>query len=673
MSTKNLSLIAACALLAAAPLARAQTAAAQAAAVPTTPPRSGNNIAAPVNTAAQAANASAAQTAAANQAANTDAAAVVPAPVTPPPPPPVEVVVKDATPIAKAAPPAAKGKDSSGHDTLSVDFPDTDIRDILRNVADLFELNLVIPDTLQGKTTIKLRDVTWRQIFQVVLSPVGYTYAEDGNIIKIISNDTLTQEPTATEVFTLSYARAKDIQGTIAGLIDPAAGGKIVVDDRSNSLIITERPTRMNKVRPIIETLDRATDQVMIEAKFVEITNRDIKDIGVNWASLAAYKIGASGIGGSYSRTQGQVSSGGYKNDGINGSTGANTTSLNTSNGTNGATAIGTTGSTSSGTTGATSNGSTTTGTVTTTNGATTATSSTGSTGSITNGTSSGTTNGTTNSSSSGTTTSSVAGVNNLLTDSFTNTFNNLASLTNSDNTNRALSALFSASEFSLVLSALQSQNDVKIVSNPTIVTLNNTKATINVGEADPIPKYQFNQQTGSFEVSGFEYKDIGIKLDVTPQVNARGFIKLQIEPEVSQKNGTTTFGGASGTQIPIIGTRKASTQVSLKDGQTLGIGGLLTTSTTKGNTRVPVLGSIPGLGRLFRSDSSDVQTTNLVIFITAKTVPAEGAPIEQLFDSGRVRQLNMTREDLPGYRDGTDPFKPAPAADTNGKPVKKK
>jgi hypothetical protein len=62
---------------------------------------------------------------------------------------------------------------SRDKDTLSVDFPDEDIKTILRNVADLFELNLVVPDTLTGKTSIKLRDVTWEQIFTVVLAPVG--------------------------------------------------------------------------------------------------------------------------------------------------------------------------------------------------------------------------------------------------------------------------------------------------------------------------------------------------------------------------------------------------------------------------------------------------------------------------------------------------------------------
>jgi type IV pilus assembly protein PilQ len=82
---------------------------------------------------------------------------------------------------------ATKTKDAAGRDTLSVDFPDEDIRNILRNVSDLFELNIVMPDALQGKTTIKLRDVTWRQIFQSVLAPVNHTYVEDGNIIKIVN------------------------------------------------------------------------------------------------------------------------------------------------------------------------------------------------------------------------------------------------------------------------------------------------------------------------------------------------------------------------------------------------------------------------------------------------------------------------------------------------------
>ncbi|HEX4046550.1 MAG TPA: secretin N-terminal domain-containing protein, partial [Elusimicrobiota bacterium] len=166
-----------------------------------------------------------------------------------------DVTVKDSS-----APPATK---TAGQNTLSVDFPEDEIRNILRNIAELYDLNIVIPDTLQGKTSIKLHDVNWRQIFSVVLSPVGYTYIEDGNIIKIVSNESLAQEPLTTEIFVINYAKASDIQPTLVSLVDASAGGKIVVDARTNSLVITERPTRMRRIRPVIEQLDRPTAQVM--------------------------------------------------------------------------------------------------------------------------------------------------------------------------------------------------------------------------------------------------------------------------------------------------------------------------------------------------------------------------------------------------------------------------
>jgi type IV pilus assembly protein PilQ len=491
---------------------------------------------------------------------------------------------------------------SRSHDTLSVDFPDEDVRTILRNVADLFELNLVIPDTLQGKTSIKLRNVTWRQIFEVILTPVGYTYIEEGSIIKIVSLESLAQEPVSTEVFTLNYSRAADIQPVISTLIDSAAGGKLVVDTRSNSLVITERPSKMNKIRPIIQQLDKATDQVMIESKFVEVTSSDIKNIGVNWSSLSGYQLGVGGINQTFSRGRTQTSS-----DGFNGTTGN----------TNGTTTVAPDSSTT-------------------------------------------TTTGALDTSVTQTNTGSQ-----LAISATTGALNLLGSLTNTADTSRLATALFSASDFNIVLSALKTMNQVKIVSNPTIVTLNNTEAFINVGAEYPIPSYTYNQEHGSFEVSGFTYKPIGIILKVTPQVNARGFIKLTLEPEVSQQNGTTTFGGAGGASIPIIATRTAKTQVSMKDGYTMAIGGLMRTQTTNGGTKVPLLGSIPLLGRLFRSDTKDEEVTNLIIFVTAKAINAEGASPEEIMNSEQLRGLGMHREELPGYRDHSDPF-------LSAKPVEK-
>jgi len=560
--------------------------------------------------------------------------------------PAAELVIKDAD--AAHGGTATKKKDPSGRDTLSVDFPEEDVRNIVRNVADLFELNIIIPETLQGKASIKLRDVSWRQIFQSVLSPINFTYIEEGNIIKIVSNDSLQIEPVTTDVFIINYARASDLLPTLTTLVD-ATLGRIVVDARSNSLVITERPTRMNRIRPIIEQLDRATDQVMIETKFVEVTDRDVRNIGVNWSSLSGYSIGAGPLTGDFTRTRGQT--------GSSGSTGnIGTTAASTNERTGGTTA----GNTITGTSGQQS-ASTTTGTVTSTNGTPTSSSSTGSTGGLTNSTTNTTTSGVTNV------------VNNTALVGSTNAFNLLQSLANTDATARTLSTVFSADQFRLVLSALQTQNSIKLVSNPTIVTLNNTQATILIGQKYPIATPNITGGAAGSNVVTYTIteKDIGIKLEVTPQVNARGFIKLTVKPTVSSISGTVTI--PQGAEYPIVATREATTQISLKDGYTMGIGGLIQDTTSKGETKVPILGSIPGLGRLFRSDTKNRESSNLIIFITAKTVSAEGAPVEALFNSDQVRGLEMRREDLPGYRDGSDPFlKPADPKDAKKSPSKK-
>lgn len=381
----------------------------------------------------------------------------------------------------------------------------------------------------------------------------------------------------------------------------------------------------------IIEQLDKATDQVMIESKFVEVTDRDIRNIGVNWASLQGQSLGIGQIQQKWTRDRTQT-----RTD-TNGDTITYTTSPVTDG--NGQFAS----STVNLPDGTVSNlPSTVTGTT-----------------------------GLSNFVPGQPAVDPVAGANGVpgipgtpatpATATQFNTVNNLMNLVNGGGTSRLASAVFSASDFNVIVSALKTQNNTKIVSNPTVVTLNNTEAILNIGQEFPVPNYTYNEQQGRFDVSGFTYKPIGIILKVTPQVNAQGIIKLSLEPEVSQQNGTTSFGGAN---IPVIATRKAKTQVSLKDGYTMGIGGLITSSTNHGGTKVPVLGNIPILGRLFSSKSVNDEATNLLIFITAKTVTSDGASPEEIFDPRAIKAVGMTREDLPGNRaaKGTDLFSPAPA-----------
>ncbi len=416
-----------------------------------------------------------------------------------------------------------------------MDFPDEEIRTILRNVADLFELNLVIPDTLQGRTSLKLREVTWRQIFQVILSPIGYTFVEDGNIIKIVSQDSLQAEPVSTEIFIINYAKADDIVKTVNTLVDPAAGGKIIVDQRSNALVITERPSRMGRIRPIIEKLDKETAQVMIESKFIEVSDGDTKNLGVDWSSLS--QVGVKNLS--------------FKDNG-------------------------------------------------------------------------------------------TAAPAQTPGDIFK------ASAT----TAIPYTTTFTSTNFALFLNALQTKTKSRVVSNPTIVTLNNTEATINIGLQYPLPDYTYNAQTGAFAISGFTYKDIGINLKVTPQVNNQGFIRMALEPEISDLGDPVNLGaGAGGANIPIINTRKTKTAVSLEDGHTLGIGGLIKSSSKQSQSKVPFLGSIPILGRLFRTDNPTNDNTNLLIFITAKTISGKDAKIQEVFDPRALKAADLKRSDLPGFR----------------------
>ncbi len=538
------------------------------------------------------------------------AAAAAPAPA----PAAVTPVATPATPAPApgfvVTPDVAKAGITKSQDTVStIDFPDEDIRTILRNVADLFEINVVIPDTLQGKTSIKLRDVTWRDIYKVVLSPVGYTFIEDGSIIKVVSQEALAQEPLAKEVFVLNYADATTLVDTIKKLQD-AKDPSPIVDKRTNSIVVSAPPSEMRRIRELIGQLDKATDQVMIESKFIEVDSNDIKNIGVNWSSLSGYGLSAGPAGINYNKTTGVTGSNGNNNS----------TTTNTNNGT-------TSGNT-------TANGNSSSSTFTAGVGPPT--------------------NSLTNNNTSSTTATTAAALGNTVTAALTN----LNTLANPIDKAETTTAVFSAAQFNVVISALQSLNGTKIVSNPTIVTLNNQEAVINVGEEDPIPDYQFNAQTGTYQVTGFKFKPIGVILTVTPRVNARGFIQLTLAPEVSQKTGSINF---SGTDIPIIGTNKATTNVSLKDGYTMGIGGLMSKNANKSTTKVPLLGDMPIIGYLFKSSGKNETMKNLIIFITAKTINPDGAPIEQMFNSADVRSMEIQREDLPGFRDGTDPFKPLP------------
>jgi type IV pilus assembly protein PilQ len=186
-----------------------------------------------------------------------------------------------------------------------------------------------------------------------------------------------------------------------------------------------------------------------------------------------------------------------------------------------------------------------------------------------------------------------------------------------------AMSAIMDASA---IINLLQQDEDTKVLSAPRILTLNNQEATIVVGQKFPIIKSEINEgNTGSpTKTTTLErYEPSGIQLNVVPQICDDGLINMIVHPTVSSFVGFETVidQGETVVRYPIVNVRETETQIILKTGETVVIGGLLEERTKVGVQKLPILGSIPLIGRLFRNETAENQTIDLLIFLTATIV----------------------------------------------------
>ena len=179
---------------------------------------------------------------------------------------------------------------------LSLKFKDADLRDIILYLGEFAHLNVVFDPEVRGVVTCNLVEVPWDQALDIILrnNKIGKTI--EGNILRIAPIRTLTQEdeeqrklaeskelagPLVVKTFTLSYSRARDIQGLLKSKISER--GEIVVDERTNTLIITEVKDKMEILEKLISVFDTATPQVSIEARIVEATSTFIRNLGIQW------------------------------------------------------------------------------------------------------------------------------------------------------------------------------------------------------------------------------------------------------------------------------------------------------------------------------------------------------------------------------------------------------
>ncbi|HZH42401.1 MAG TPA: secretin N-terminal domain-containing protein [Gemmatimonadales bacterium] len=168
--------------------------------------------------------------------------------------------------------------------------------------------------------------------------------------------------------------------------------------------------------------------------------------------------------------------------------------------------------------------------------------------------------------------------------------------------------------DVSATLSAAASKGDVEIVSRPVLLASNNTEAHFLVGSQQPFVQVSRSLPTDTpTRDQVVEYRDVGTKLTVKPTINQDGYVSLLIQQEVNQATGETQF------DAPVISTREAETQLLVKDGQTIVIGGLRDQQIDHTQSGIPILSGIPIIGGLFGSGSRTKNQTELYLFLTPR------------------------------------------------------
>jgi type II secretion system protein D len=173
--------------------------------------------------------------------------------------------------------------------------------------------------------------------------------------------------------------------------------------------------------------------------------------------------------------------------------------------------------------------------------------------------------------------------------------------------------------DFNFLIRTLQSENNLQVLSRPQIVAQDNQKATLEIGDDVPYVSGTATTTGGVTSVNVAREK-VGIKLEVTPQINPDGFVRMEISQEVSDITGSTVAVGA-GVTAPIFFRRNANTTLTVKDNETVVLGGLITSRTENRENKVPLVGDIPGLGMLFRNQNDNTKRTELLVILTPHVV----------------------------------------------------
>lgn len=411
---------------------------------------------------------------------------------------------------------------------IAIDFYETDIKNVFRILREVSGQNFAIDSDVSGKVTLTLKKpVPWDQILDLILkmNKLGITYEND--IIRVSNMTTIQKfqeeriakieaefkaakkreellEPILTHYIPVNYARATELTKHLEK-ITTKERGSLSVDDRTNTIIITDVKEKIQRALSVVYNLDKPNLQVMIETRIIEVTNNFSRDIGVNWSGTIGIQPGDA--------TEGIGPQRGY--DVLGGTYGYNW-AVNYPAAAN-----------------------------------------------------------------------SNIGIN----------FRRINGLT----------------PFTLdaQLSAMESKGEIRILTSPRIVALDNKEATIEQGLEYPINTLDEKGNTIT------EFKDVDLDLKVTPHITQDGRVSMLID--TSKNDLGPVVNGKQSFQ-----KKQAKTELLVNDGDTVVIGGIMKTVRSTSKSGVPLLSRLPIIGWLFSSHSKSDDKEELIIFITPKIIKLE-------------------------------------------------
>lgn len=435
-------------------------------------------------------------------------------------------------------------------DKLSLNFQDIEVRAVLQLIADFTSLNLVASDTVVGRITLRLQNVPWDQALDLILKTKGLDKRQNGNVLMVapaaeiaererqeIENNKQIERlaPLQTEYIPIRYADAGEIyrlfgnddnnegEGvSTAGLL--SSRGSMIVDKRTNALLVTETAQKLEQFGRIVALLDTPVRQVLVEARIVIANSSFDEELGVQW--------GAAGIN--------QVNSGedlfffgGNTGSIIDSRNSVSQAALDLAQGNDLSEPV-------------------------------------------------------------------------LLPDAL-NVDLGVASSTSSI----AVGFVKKDVILQMELNALESQGRGEIVSQPKVITGDKQEAVIKSGSEVPYQKSSANGETT------IAFKEAVLKLQVTPSITPDDRIIMTLE--INQDSIGDLVPSGHGGVVPTIDTTELTTQVLVGNGETVVLGGVFRVVDVESESKVPVLGDIPYLSRLFTHTSVTQEKTETLIFITPR------------------------------------------------------